>query len=96
MQVLQFSVARDDRKRELYNYLNVLMHSYIFVLQNIGVRHHTTEDRFTAMLTEWLQSSPTPTWPVLVVALRSEFIKGFDIAAKIEDKYIVSKDTVGE
>ena len=55
------------------------------------------------MLREWLQSSPNPTWSVLVKALRSSSINRFDIAAKIEDKYIKSddkseesKDTAGE
>ena len=56
------------------------------------------------MLREWLQSSPNPTWSVLVEALRSLTINRPDIAAEIEDKYIKSddssvqesKDTAGE
>ncbi len=56
------------------------------------------------MLREWLQSSPNPTWSVLVKALRSPDIGRPDIADEIEDKYIKSddysvqesKDTAGE
>ena len=56
------------------------------------------------MLREWLQSSPNPTWSVLVKALRSPDINRPDIAAMIEDVYIKSgdsslqenKDTAGE
>ncbi len=47
------------------------------------------EDCFTAMLAEWLQSSPNPTWSELVKALRSPVIDHDypDIAEEIEDKY---------
>ncbi len=56
------------------------------------------------MLEKWFQSSPNPTWSVLVKALRSPDINRHDIAAEIEDKYIKSddssvqesKDTAGE
>ena len=75
----------------------------MFTLQAISRDHRTSGDCFTAMLREWLQSSPNPTWSVLVKALRSSSINRFDIAAKIEDKYIKSddkseesKDTAGE
>ncbi len=44
------------------------------------------------MLGEWLQSSPTPTWSVLVKALRSPVLEHYGIAAEIEDKYIKSDD----
>ncbi len=73
-------------------------------IQDIGESHHTSEDRFTAVLREWLQSSPNPTWSVLVKALRSPGIDSYEIADEIEDKYIKSdessvqesKDTAGE
>ncbi len=64
----------------------------------------TSEDCLTAVLREWLQSSPNPTWYDLVDALRSPYIGHYAIAAEIEDKYIKSddssvqesKDTAGE
>ncbi len=73
-------------------------------IQDIEVNHRTTGDRFTAMLGEWLQFSPNPTWYDLVEALRLPIIARSDIAAEIEDKYIKSddssvqesKDTAGE
>ncbi len=74
------------------------------LIQVIRKDHRTREDRFTAMLREWFQSSPNPTWSELVKALRSSLVNSPDIAAIIEDKYIKSddssvqesKDTAGE
>ncbi len=81
-----------------------LHYTYIFTLQAIHNDHHTIQGCFTAMVGEWLQSSPNPTWSELVEALRSPDIRSPDIAAEIEDKYIKSddssvqetKDTAGE
>ncbi len=74
------------------------------MLQVIKKDHHTLADWFTAMLEEWLQSSPNPTWSDLVEALRLPTIGCRNIAAMIEDRYIKSddssvqesKDTAGE
>ncbi len=73
----------------------------MFTLQAIRKNHTVLADRFTAMLGEWLQSSPNPTSSVLVEALRSPDIDRPDIAAEIEDTYINSsvqetKDIAGE
>ncbi len=76
----------------------------IFTLQDIAKNFRTTEDRLTAMLRKWVQSSLNPTRSDLVKALKSANIIRPDIAAKIEDKYIKSddssvqesKDTTGE
>ncbi len=56
-------------------------------------KNHTTEDRLTAMLREWLESSPNPTWSDLVKALRSPDTDRPDIAAEIEVVYIKSDDS---
>ncbi len=77
---------------------------WIFTLQSIKKHYNTPGDCFTAMLREWLQSSPNPTWSNLVEALRSPDIDRSDIADEIEDVYIKSddsslqesKDTAGE
>ncbi len=63
-----------------------------FALQDIVETHHTSEDRLTAMLRKRLQSSPNPTWSVVVKALRSRVINRPDIADEIEVKYIKSDD----
>ena len=74
-------------------------------IQDIQKDHNTLEDCFTAMLEEWLQFSPKPTWSKLVEALRLPDINRPDIADEIEDMYIKSdvnssvqesKDTAGE
>ena len=76
--------------------------SSVFTLQAIRKNRTVLADRFTAMLGEWFQSSPNPTWSELVKALRSPTINRPDIAAEIEDKLIKindsseNKDTAGE
>ncbi len=62
-------------------------------MQAIQARRKDIADRFTAMLAEWLKSSPNPTWSDLVEALRSPMIGYYAIADKIEDKYIKSDDS---
>ncbi|XP_064385938.1 uncharacterized protein LOC135334611 isoform X3 [Halichondria panicea] len=62
-------------------------------LKAIHKNHTVLADRFTAMLGEWFQSSPNPTWSELVKALRSPTINRPDIAAEIEDKLIKSDDS---
>ncbi|XP_064387204.1 uncharacterized protein LOC135335598 isoform X4 [Halichondria panicea] len=62
-------------------------------IKSIKKHYNTPGDCFTAMLEVWLQSSPNPTWSVLVETLRSPDINRPDIAAMIEDVYIKSDDS---
>ncbi len=73
-------------------------------IQTIEKAHHTLEGCFTALLEEWLKSSPNPTWSDLLKPLRSSVINRHDIASKIEIMCIKSdnssvqesRDTAGE
>ncbi len=78
-------------KSNTYKNVNGHFHS-----QGITKDHHTSEDCLTAVLRKWLQSSPNPTWSVLVKALRSPDIDSPDIAAEIEDKYKSDDSSVQE
>ncbi|XP_064385967.1 uncharacterized protein LOC135334629 [Halichondria panicea] len=72
--------------------LGLELHLPFRTLEDIVETHHTSEDRLTAMLRKRLQSSPNPTWSVVVKALRSRVINRPDIADEIEVKYIKSDD----
>ena len=62
-------------------------------MQVIEMDHRTINDRFTAILREWLMISPNPTWSDLVEALRKQIVHRPIIAIRIEDKYIKSDDS---
>ncbi len=82
-----FYVKYMCQSEKLYNI------TFTLYMQDIGKNRPTIQGCFTAMLGEWLQSSPNPTWSQLVEVLRSPDINRPDIAAEIEDKYIKSDDS---
>ena len=53
--------------------------------EDIAVTHHSDSDRLRAVLEYWIQTSPCPSWKLLVLAL--EWIDMFTLAKHIRDKY---------
>ncbi len=52
--------------------------------------HYNTEKHFVAMLEAWFKKG-SPSWPVMVEALRGRGVERGDLADDIEEKFIISE-----
>ena len=65
-------------------------------LNSISFAFNSTNDRFTRMLSVWLQEYPSCTWSALITALKSPAVNLHALAHEIEIKYNYKVKEEGE